>query len=252
MLKGGSVPDEVVVITGANNGIGLALARSLHSAGFRVAGLDLSGEHLAGIEFLQCDVSDRAQVQAAIAAIVALWGQIDILVNNACLAIFAPFETGSLEATRREFDVNYFGYVNLIATVLPYMKSRGRGIIHNVSSTVGVSGFPGIYGYASTKGAIEALTRTLALEFAPYGITVNLVHPPLTRTSSSGPLGIPPRFMADPALVGHKLAGKIGSRRTVITPGFAEWLGVVMTRLIPATMGRFLARAAARAKAAGQ
>lgn len=247
------MPGDVVVITGANSGIGLALARSLQSPGFRVAALDLSGENLAGIKFLACDVTDRAQVQASVADILAAWGQIDILVNNACLALFAPFEAKSVEDTRREFEVNYFGYINLISAVLPHMKSRRRGIIHNVSSTVGVCGFPGISGYASTKGAIEALTRTLAIELAPYGITVNLVHPPLTRTPSSAPLGVPMRFMADPAVVGRKLARKIGSTKAVITPGLAESIGVFMTRLIPTAMGRFLsARAAvAQRKAAG-
>ena len=241
--------NDVIVISGANNGIGLALARSLHATGFRVAGLDLSGENLAGVKFVACDVTDCTQVEAAVASVVAAWGRIDVLVNNACLAVFAPFESKRLEDTRRELEVNYFGYVNLIAAVLPHMRRRGRGIIHNVSSAVGVSGFAGIYGYASSKGAIEALTRTLAIELAPYGITVNLMHPPLTRTASSVPLGIPTRFMADPAVVGRKLAAKIGSRRPVITPGFAEAIGVFVARLMPVVMGKFLSgRAAAVAR----
>lgn len=237
--------DKVVVVTGANSGIGLALARSLRSTGFRVAALDLSGEKLGGIRFFRCDVTDVGQVQAAVTAVLAEWGQIDILVNNACIAVFAPFETRSVEDTRREFEVNYFGYLNLITAVLPHMKSRGCGVIHNFGSTVGLSGFEGVCGYASTKGAIEALTRTLAAELARYGIVVNLVYPPLTRTASSAPLGIPARFMADPTVVGRKLARKIGSRRAVVTPGLAEWLGVLMTRVIPVTMGRFLSTRAA-------
>jgi NAD(P)-dependent dehydrogenase (short-subunit alcohol dehydrogenase family) len=244
---------DVVVITGANSGIGLALAGALQAVGCRVAGLDLSGENLTGIKFLQCDVTDRAQVEASVAAILAEWGRIDILVNNACLALFAPFEGKSVEDTKREFAVNYYGYINLIGAVLPHMKSRRRGIIHNLSSTVGICGFPGVSGYASTKGAIEALTRTLALELAPYGITVNLVHPPLTRTPSSTPLGIPAQLMADPAVVGRKLARKIGSTKALVTPGVAEVIGVFMTRLMPTAMGRFLrARAAAARKDAAR
>lgn len=245
------MPDDVVVITGANAGIGLALARALNSDGFRVACLDLSGQNLLGLKFLQCDVTNEVQVEASVAAVLAEWGQIDILVNNACLAIFAPFDSKRLEDTRREFEVNYFGYINLIKAVLPHMKSRCHGIIHNVGSTVGISGFPGISGYASTKGAIEALTRTLAIELAPYGIVVNLIHPPLTRTSSSAPLGIPTRFMADPTIVGRKLATKIGSHRKIITPSIAESTGVFMTRLMPAAMGRFLSARAAAAREKG-
>lgn len=241
--------DRVVVLTGANSGIGLALARALHAQGDRVACFDLAGDQLDGLRFHRCDVSVPAEVESAVEAVVRGWGRIDVLVNNACLAVFAPFDERDLEATRREFEVNYFGYVNLIAAVLPHMKARGRGVIHNVGSTVGSTGFAGIYGYASTKGAIEALTRTLAIEFAPYGIAVNLVHPPLTRTPSAAPLGVPAQFMAEPAIVGQKLARRIGSRRPVLTPGPAEAVGVALARLIPGPMGAFLsARAAAAAK----
>lgn len=239
------MPDEVVVITGANKGIGLGLVQALVDIKYRVAGLDLTIDHLSGLPAFACDVTDAVRVDQVVAEIIAKWGQIDILVNNACLALFTPFEEKSVAEIHREFEVNYFGYIHTIRAVLPYMKSRGKGIIHNVSSTVGLSGFAGIAGYSSTKGAIEALTRTLALEFAAYGITVNLIHPPLTRTRSSAPLGVPPAFMADPIKVGQKLARKIGSTRAVVTPGFAEAAGVFLTRLLPGTMGRFLSGRAA-------
>jgi NAD(P)-dependent dehydrogenase (short-subunit alcohol dehydrogenase family) len=178
-----------------------------------------------------------------------LWlisGAHDILVNNACLAIFSPFEEKLLEDPRREFEVNYFGCIHLIRAVLPATKAQHSGVIHNFSSTVGTSGFTGIHGYSPTKGAIEALTRTLAIEFAPYGITVNIVHPLLKRTRSSAPLGVPVQFMADPAEVGRRLTKKIGSTRPVVTPGFAETIGVLASKLVPGSMGKFLsARAAA-------
>lgn len=152
--------------------------------------------------------------------------------------------------TRREFEVNYFGYVNMIKAVLPYMKSQGGGVIHNFSSTVGTSGFAGLYGYASTKGAVEALSRTLTLELEPHGIVVNIVQPPLTRTKSSGPLGVPARFMADADTVGFKLARKIGSRRAIVTPGLIETIGVFMARVSPGAMGRFMSNGAAAARKA--
>jgi NAD(P)-dependent dehydrogenase (short-subunit alcohol dehydrogenase family) len=239
---------RVVVVTGANNGIGLGLVRALARAGDRVACFDLAGENLVGLRHLQCDITDPAQVEAAVGAVTAEWGRIDVLVNNACLAIFCPFEEKQTADTRREFEVNYFGCINMISAVLPTMKAQRQGVIHNVSSTVGVSGFAGIHGYASTKGAIEALTRTLAIELAPSGITVNLVHPPLTRTRSSAPLGVPPRFMADPADVGRRLARKIGSTKAVVTPGPFESVGVLLSRLAPALMGRFLSARAAAAR----
>jgi len=235
------MPNDVVLITGANNGIGLGMARALSAEGYRVAAFDLSGENLSGMRFFRCDVTQMPQVASCVKAIIAEWERIDILVNNACLALFSRFEARSIEETRREFEVNYFGYLNLITAVLPFMKAQGQGIIHNVSSGVGLSGFPGLCGYASTKGAIEAFTRTLALELKPSGIVVNLMHPPLTRTKSSAPLGIPTRLMADPEEVGRKLARRIQSTKAVVTPSPAESLGVLMARVFPGAMGKFFA-----------
>jgi NAD(P)-dependent dehydrogenase (short-subunit alcohol dehydrogenase family) len=239
---------RVIVITGANNGIGLGLAKALSAGDDHVACLDISGENLAGLRYFNCDVTDPAQVKASIGEALADWGRIDILVNNACLAIFSPFEEKSLADTRREFEVNYYGYINLIQAVIPTMKAQHQGVIHNFSSTVGTSGFAGIYGYSSTKGAIDALSRTLAIELAPYGITVNIVHPPLTRTKSSEPLGVPSQLMADPYDVGRKLAKKIGSTKAIITPGIAESVGVFASKLFPEMMGKFLSARAATAR----
>lgn len=239
---------RVVIITGANNGIGLGLAKALDARGDYVACFDLSSENLTGLKFFKCDVTDPAQVKASVEEVITEWGQIDILVNNACLAIFSLFEEKSLEDTRREFEVNYYGYINLIHAVLPSMKGQHRGVIHNFSSTVGTSGFAGIYGYSSTKGAIEALSRTLAIELRPYGITVNIIHPLLTRTKSSAPLGVLPQFMADPNNVGRKLAKKIGSKKAIITPGIAESIGVFTSKLLPDVMGKFLSSRAAAAR----
>lgn len=242
--------NEVVIVTGANNGIGLGLSRALQNRGYRIAGLDLSTDNLGDIPAFVCDITKPNQIERTVDAVVDQWGRIDILVNNACLALFTPFEERSLADTRRELEVNYFGTMHMIQAVLPIMKSQGSGVIHNVSSTVGTSGFAGLCGYASAKGAIEGLTRTLALELEPYGITVNLIHPPLTRTPSSAPLGVPAAFMADPKDVGRKLAGKIGARNPVVTPDLAVSAGVLMTTLFPRLLGRLLSEKAAEARQA--
>jgi NAD(P)-dependent dehydrogenase (short-subunit alcohol dehydrogenase family) len=107
---------------------------------------------------------------------------------------------------------------------------------------VGLTGFPGLCGYASTKGAIEALTRTLALELAPHGICVNLMHPPLTNTKSAAPLGIPPQAMADPADVGRKLARRILSTKPVITPDFKTAAYLFFTRRYPDAIGKLFGK----------
>ena len=149
-------------------------------------------------------------------------GGIDILIYNACLALFIPFEERSLDDTRREFEVNYFGYLNMIHAVLPLMKKQGRGVIHNFSSGVGFTDMPGMTGSTSTKGAIESLTRTLTLEYSSQGITFNVMHPPLTRTKSFSGLGVLPEMMADPNVVGRKLAKQVGKTTPMLTPDFSN------------------------------
>ena len=244
----------VVLITGSDNGIGLGMASSLLRDGYRVAAFDLSCENLAGLResfpnnllYYNCDITSETEVTRSVAAVIEKWAVVDILVNNACVALFCSFEEKSITDTRQEFEVNFFGTVRMIKAVLPHMKRRGRGIIHNVSSGVGITGFPGLSGYAPTKGAIDALTRTLALELTDSGIHVNLLQPPLTNTKSASPLGIPPQVMADPTDVGRKLAAKIMSVKPDVTPGFQSSLFLFLARRYPVFCGRLFARAPVR------
>lgn len=253
-MKGNS-SSRVIIITGANNGIGLVMARTLLESGDHLAALDLSLENLAPfasttnnlLPFV-CDVTEPKRVNQVVDEVISSWGRIDVLINNACLALFSPYEHKTIESIRDEFEVNYFGYLNLINAVLPVMRNQRSGVVHNFSSGVGLTGYPGIAGYASTKGAIEALTRTLALEYAPEGITFNLIHPPLTRTQSASPLGVPLEMMADPQEVGRKLARKVGGKKPVITPDWSAKLGIWGMQHFPVAMGRFLSKMAKRAE----
>jgi NAD(P)-dependent dehydrogenase (short-subunit alcohol dehydrogenase family) len=235
-----------IILTGANNGIGLAMTNALLEGGDCVAALDLCLEHLAPSQPrllpLRCDVTDEVQVRATVDLIVQQWGQIDILVNNACLALFKPFSQKTLEETRQEFEVNYFGYLRMIQAVVPHMRARGAGLIHNVSSGVGITGFPGLSGYTSTKGAVEALTRTLALELKRDGIHVNLMHPPLTKTQSAAPLGLPPEVMDDPVRVGRSLARQIRSTKPVIASDLRTALYLFFAYRYPGALGGLFAR----------
>jgi NAD(P)-dependent dehydrogenase (short-subunit alcohol dehydrogenase family) len=180
------------------------------------------------------------------------WGRVDVLINNACLALFIPFEERCLDDIRREFEVNYFGYLNMIRAVLPVMKKQGRGVVHNFSSGVGYTGIPGMTGYTSTKGAIESLTRTLALEYASRGIVFNVMHPPLTRTKSSSGLGVPPEMMADPEVVGRKLARRVGKTAPVLTPDLGNGFQLWVSYHFRVQMGKLLAMMTERAKNAGK
>lgn len=246
----------VVVITGANNGIGLYMAATLLEDGYRVAALDLSGDNFITLRekypgcalFYRCDVTSDDEVNAAIDGVLRQWQSIDVLVNNACIALFSPFEDKSIEDIRREFDVNYFGYVRTIKAVLPYMKAKKKGIIHNVSSSVGFTGYAGISGYTSTKGAIEALTRTLRLELRGYGIVVNVMHPTITNTKSASPLGLPEEAMAKPEEVGRKLARKIMSTEPMVSGDLATAVGLFISQKFPGFMGSMFQSMARKAK----
>jgi NAD(P)-dependent dehydrogenase (short-subunit alcohol dehydrogenase family) len=232
---------RVVVITGANEGIGYHMLASLIEDGYRVAGLDIHGEHVQSLQnehpgqvrYFECDVTADEDVETAIRSILDDWDQIDVLVNNAAMFNFALFEDQTLADTRREFEVNYFGYVRLIHAVLPHMRERGEGIIHNVSSGAGLVGHPGLSGYASTKGAIEALVRSLQLELRHENVACTVMHPPLSNTRSAAELGYPESYLSDPVNVGRKLAGKIESTDRRITADWKTKVGLYLSQRIP-------------------
>lgn len=243
---------RIIISSGANNGIGLAMTKVLLEIGDRVAAIDLSLENLnqskPNLLTFICDVTDPQRIQTVIDEVIYQWGGVDILINNACLALFTPFEERSIDEIRSEFEVNYFGYLNLILAVLPIMKKKGRGVIHNFSSGVGFTGMPGMVGYTSTKGAIEAMTRTLALEYAKQGIVFNVIHPPLTRTTSAARFGVPPEMMADPETVGRGMAKLIGKTQPVITPGFVNSIQLWMSYHLRVQMGKMMNMMAERAQ----
>ena len=241
-----------IVLTGANNGIGLAMTKSLLRKGDRIAALDLSIENLdqsnLNLMAFTCDVTSPLQVRTVIGEVVQHWSGVDILINNACLALFIRFEERSIQDIRREFEVNYFGYLNLIQAVLPVMKRQGHGVIHNFSSGVGFTGMPGMIGYTSTKGAIEAMTRTLALEYAKQGIVFNVMHPPLTRTKSAAGFGVPPAMMADPDSVGRGMAKLVGKTQPMLTFGMVNRFQLWMSYHLRVQMGRLMSMMADRAR----
>jgi NAD(P)-dependent dehydrogenase (short-subunit alcohol dehydrogenase family) len=177
-----------------------------------------------------------------------MWVSVDILINNACLALFTPFEQRSIDDIRREFEVNYYGYLNMIRAVLPVMKKQGHGVIHNFSSGVGFTGMPGMIGYTSTKGAIESMTRTLALEYASQGIIFNVMHPPLTRTKSSAGFGVPPQMMADPEAIGRGMAKLVGKTKPVLVPGIVNSIQLWMSYHMRVQMGKMMSLMADRAR----
>jgi NAD(P)-dependent dehydrogenase (short-subunit alcohol dehydrogenase family) len=183
---------SVWFITGCSTGFGRELARQLLAQGSPVVVTardvnDLSafsGQKQALV--LTLDVTDPAQVAAAVAAAEARFGHIDVLMNNAGIGYFAAVEEGEDAEIRRLFDINVFGMGAMIRAVLPGMRRRRQGFIINVSSIGGLRSFPAIGWYNATKFAVEGLSAALWQEVEPLGIRVMLVEPSGFRTDWAG------------------------------------------------------------------
>jgi NAD(P)-dependent dehydrogenase (short-subunit alcohol dehydrogenase family) len=194
------------------------------------------------------DVTDPQRIQSVMDEVMRQWDHVDVLINNACLALFTRFDERTIGDIRREMEVNYYGYLNMIRVVLPIMQKQGSGVVHNLSSGVGYTGMPGMTGYTSSKGAIESLTRTLALEYASQGITFNVMHPPLTRTRSAAGFGVPSAMMADPEVVGRNLAKLVGKTRPVIVSGAINSIQLWMSYHLRFQMGKLMSMMAEKAR----
>jgi 2-hydroxycyclohexanecarboxyl-CoA dehydrogenase len=181
------------VVTGGGSGIGEAVAQRLRADGLHVATLDLTP---SDAEFAYtADVTDRAAVDAALTAIRAQLGPVTVLVNAAGLDSFKRFTDLTFERWQKVIDVNLNGVFHCIQAVLPDMVEAGWGRIVNISSSSTHSGAPYMAAYVAAKSAVNGLTKTLALEYGPAGITVNAVPPgfidtPMLRNAESrGHLG---------------------------------------------------------------
>lgn len=184
--------DQVAIVTGAAGGIGAATTAALLDLGARVALLDsdrtrieAAGEELgeaAEVLPLVADVAELAQVEEAVDRVLASWGTIHILVNNAGIARdrvawhLRPADWQAVLAT------NLTGTWNCCRAVIPTLRASGRGRIVNVSSINGLRGRPGLTNYAASKAGVIGMTRVLARELGPRGITVNAVAPGYIRT----------------------------------------------------------------------
>jgi 2-hydroxycyclohexanecarboxyl-CoA dehydrogenase len=192
---------KVAVVTGGGSGIGLAISERLAAGGAAVAVLDLDataaaeaaakivagGARAMGVE---ADVTDRARVEAAIAEVADRLGAPTILVNNAGCHLFGPFLKLDTETWQRVFDVNLTGTYHCCQVALPHMLEAGWGRIVNISSSSAQGGQPFMAAYVSSKAGVIGLTKALALEFGPKGITVNTIPPgfidtPMLRAQES-------------------------------------------------------------------
>lgn len=186
----------VALVTGASSGFGLHTSVALAREGYRVVaamrslqgrdGLEREAEQagvLASIDSMQLDVTDHAAIEATVREIVGRYGTIDVLVNNAGIAVGGFVEEVPMEDWVRQMETNFFGTVAMTKAVLPVMRTQGRGTIVNISSVSGRTSFPGYAPYASSKFAVEGFTEALRLEMKPFGIHAVLFEPGAYKTA---------------------------------------------------------------------
>jgi 3-oxoacyl-[acyl-carrier protein] reductase len=187
------VKDKVVVITGGGRGIGRTTALLMGREGARVAIWDLDGSAAAEVAreiaadggkaiSAQIDVTSREQVAEGVQAVLDVWGQIDVLVNNAGITQDAQLHKMTESQWDRVVDVNLKGVFNCSQAVAVPMAERGTGKILSASSIVGLSGNFGQTNYAATKAGIIGMTKTWARELARKGITANAIAPGFIET----------------------------------------------------------------------
>lgn len=186
--------DKTVIVTGGGGGIGGATCRRFAEEGARVAVFDLNldaaqqvadaiGAAGGTARAYRCDITDRAGVDAAVAAAEADFGPIAVLVNNAGWDVFKPFVKTVPAEWERLIAINLTGALHMLHAVLPGMAERKSGRIVNVASDAARGGSSGEAVYSACKGGLVALSKTLAREHARQGITVNVVCPGPTDTA---------------------------------------------------------------------
>lgn len=199
---------KVVVITGASRGIGAAAARVFAAEGARVALLArgdcaaLAAE-LGGMAVV-CDVGDWAAVQAAVAAVLARWGRIDVMVNNAgVIEPIARIAEAEPAVWRAAIDINLTGVFHGMRAVIPVMRAQGGGTIITVSSGAAVRPVEGWSGYCASKAGALMLTRAAHLEEGPHGLRVLGLSPGTVATEMQVKIrasGVNPISQLDPAV----------------------------------------------------
>ncbi len=244
-----------VLIVGANQGIGYYLAERLLELGNTVTVLDIQIDALEQLKEtyqqtllpIVADARDLSEIGSGVQQARKQFGDLDIVIHNACLCTFQSEQDTDYEIYQKVMDVNYFGALRLAKTVLPYLRKAKNGRIIFTSSGVGVTGFANISPYAASKGAIESLAKCLQIENEAYGISFHLFHPPLTDTKSAAGLPIPKEFKAKAKEVGYGLADHILSKKFVICHSVIQTAQIRFSYRHPLLIGKMMTKAMRRA-----
>jgi 2-hydroxycyclohexanecarboxyl-CoA dehydrogenase len=202
--------------------MGLAICQHLARRGHRVAVLDVDGDaaeragndlRAGGARALAhaVDVSDRSAVDGAIERVRRKLGPVEIMVTSAAIAAFSPFTEITLEAWNRMVAVNLTGTFHCLQAAIPDMVAAGWGRIVTIASSAGQVGSPRQVHYSASKGGVIALTRALAREYAPHGITVNTIPPFLVDTPMSRAARAAGNIPSGEEMVARIPVGRVGT-----------------------------------------
>jgi short-subunit dehydrogenase len=184
-----NVKDKVVIITGASEGIGKAVAEALAGKGAKVVLAARSedkiralAEKLPGATAVRADMRKADDVKALVEAAIRTHGRVDILINNAGQGMYGPVEGIDIELYKSMMELNVYAPLRAMELVIPRMREAGGGMIVNISSRVSKNAYPSLGAYASTKYALNALSFTARAELAKDKILVSVMHPKMTAT----------------------------------------------------------------------
>ena len=185
----GGFTNLTAVITGAGSGIGLAVAKKLKAQGAKVIGLDLNQGELGGIgQWIRCDIGSDESVKEVFTEIAKTHSVIDILINNAGIGAQGTVESATTDEWNKVLNINVIGTSRVSAAALPLLRKSSHASIVNTCSMVASFGFPKRSIYSASKGAILALTLSMASDYLKENIRVNCVNPGTTDTPWVGRL----------------------------------------------------------------
>ena len=178
-----------IFITGTNSGFGKATVEKFAREGWQVAATVRNLEtyrqlfkEFSNVTLFELDVTDFAQVETVAQAVIAKFGNVDVVVNNAGYCLMGPTETSSIEQIKRQFDTNVFGVFAVTKGFIPHFRSKRSGMFINLASASAQFNYPFIAAYGSSKWAVRGMTESLGIELAPFNIEVKAIYPGLHAT----------------------------------------------------------------------
>lgn len=186
---------RIVLVTGASRGIGFATACHLAETGYQVYAMVRPSSDTTVLDNAQsrlsqnltkviADVTDAHSIEKVVQTIIEKENRIDVVINNACHVVVGTCETCTIEEQQESMNVNYFGPVRILQSILPHMRRNRSGQVIQISSVSGYEPFPHLEPYVASKFALEGLTESLASHLAPWNIYVSLVEPIGVKTEA--------------------------------------------------------------------